>query len=71
MRLVLRAYIRLSVRLLALENALTVEERKAIASVARELETQFGPSQEQRDTPTDPLLARLHEATFAADWEVS
>lgn len=55
----------------ALYNRLTSAERDAIASLAHDLETQFGPSHQPRNAPTDPLLARLHEATFSADWEVS
>jgi len=74
MRLEVRAYISMSVKLLELareENALTVEECDAIVSLAQDLERQFGPSPQQHDAPTDPLLARLHTATFSADWEVS
>lgn len=74
MRLEVHAYIRMSVKLLELaheENALTRAERDAIVSLAHDLERQFGPSRQQRDASTDPLLAQLHMATFSADWEVS
>lgn len=74
MRQEVRGYIRFSVKLLELaheENALTGAECDAIVSLAHDLERQFGPSPQQHHAPTDPLLARLHQATFSADWEVS
>jgi hypothetical protein len=74
MRLEVRAYIRLSAKLLELaqeEHGLTRAECDVIAFYAHDLERHFGPSHQQLDTPTDPLLAQLHMATFSADWEMS
>jgi hypothetical protein len=68
MRLEVRVYMKLSVKLLAQEkNGLTVAEREAIASIAPDLEKQLGPV---HPPPRAPLFARLREATFSADWGV-
>jgi hypothetical protein len=74
MRPEVRAYIRLSVKMLELaqeEHGLTRAECDAIAFYAHDLEKQFGPPYQQPDATTDPLLSQLHMATFSADWEMS
>jgi hypothetical protein len=74
MRPEVRAYIRLSAKLLELslaEHALTRAECDAIAFYAQDLDRHFGPSHQQLDAPTDPLLAQFHLAAFSTDWEMS